>query len=187
MEEPRQAKEELLWLNTDASYRLESSDLYVLGLRPFAHAIAQEIAQYPEDIEKRRVVVFDSVDDMKANPTDVAVDMICFVLSMKSKLSFERVQEILNGIQKEEQQYFLLNRWALVILDVADPGKFTFELADVRKFADSLNLPIIYGHDSSDTKVLKIVAGRVCRLLSRAARGRGVSPMLDISAFPPQL
>lgn len=172
-------RKQLLPLRSNASDRHETYELLVLGLPPFANLVAQEVARHPEDLERRRVVVSDTLENRGDSPTDAPVDMICFVVSMHSKLSLERAKQALQEILPEERVFFSLGRWVLVVLDTNDSGKFTFDLAETRGFSETNGIPILFGSSSQDHGALCTLAGRVVRLLARAARDRGISPLLS--------
>ena len=179
-----QAKD-LLPLKTNALDRLETHELLIVGILPFGKGFAECKAQLKdEDQRRRRVVVSDSLPLKRVDDTRASVDFLCFVVSMKSKLSFDKVKDSLSAVVPAEQGFFVMGRWGLVILDAAEPSKFAFTLDDVHIFAKSNSLPVLFGGSLGDSKAMDYLCGRVATLLKRSTRHVGVSPMFQLSSFP---
>jgi hypothetical protein len=176
-------KNALFPLKTNARDRLESHELLVVGVLPFGKAFAEVIAALKLEQARRRVVYTDELPLKRNDETRAAVDFICFVVSMQSKLSLDRVRESINAIVGEEQGYFVMGRWALVVLDSADPSKFAFTLEDVRGLSQEKAIPVLFGGSLRDSAALEFLANRVAVLLRRAARDRGISPLFQQSSF----
>ena len=174
---------DLLPLKTNARDRLETRELLVVGILPFGKGFAEAMAQHKTDQLRRRVVVTDTLPLKRADDTRAAVDFICFVVSMQSKLSFDKVKDSLNAIVAAEQGFFVMGRWGLVVLDASEPSKFAFTLEDVNSFSKAHAVPVLFGGSLNDRDAMEYLCGRVAVLLRRAARDRGISPMLQMSAF----
>jgi len=173
---------DLLPLKTNARDRLETHQLLVVGIPPFGKGFAAAVAAHRDEQFRRRVTVTDTLPLKKEDDTRASIDFVCFVASMQSRLSLEKVRESLQAIVPEEQGFLVMGRWALVVLNSSDPSRFALTLDDVNGFAKSNELPVLFGGSLDDAKAMDFLAGRVATLLRRAARENGVSPLFGMAS-----
>jgi hypothetical protein len=180
-------QKQLLPLKSNAYDRLETFQLLICGILPFGKDFATCVALHKDEQFRRRVIVTDSLPlkDSESSATKAAIDFVCFVVSMQSRLSLDKVRESLDHIVPAEQGHFIMGRWALVVLDSSDASKFVFSIEDIISFSKSKELPIVYGGSLQDAQAMDFLAGRVATMLKRSAREGGISP-LYASAIRPE-
>lgn len=181
---PNLSAKSLLPLKSDAPDRDPFlHEALVVGLPPWNLTIAHALARAAEtggeaDGTERRVTTADALP-LREDPERGAFDLIVVVLSMTSRLSFERARETMKAIGQERPS-FIIGRWALVVCNAARPGEFAVPMEDVVAFADRYQLPLFCCEPSAEES-LKATAGRLAHLLRSAARTYGLTPLFGPS------
>lgn len=165
----------MLPLRSNAPHRADTHQLLVVGTPPFGDMVAHNLSENPQ--HKRVIFAPTLTGEKRPSAHTEAVDFVCFVVSMQSKLSFERFRQSMDAIVAEEQSYFVLGRWALLVLDSSDDARFAFQLEEIVEYAKEQVVPILFVSNSKDYKAMQSASNRVVMMLKRACRENSISPM----------
>lgn len=149
----------------------------VVGTSPHGDEFARQVSDLPDQF--KRVLFAETLAGNRPSAQTAPIDMVCFVVSMQSKLSFERFRQSVDSISPEEQAFFLLGRWAVVVLDSLDQGKFALTMDEVEAFCVGRGIPTVFVSKSANKLAVQSAAKRVLVMSKRAARYAQISPLFS--------